>query len=274
MITDIFSRINGSESRYLEFQLQGVNYLASHWSLFLKSRYFGPNAIVILAQAKEEVLAPLTQFRRMFPLVILLSIWVVSLMSIVYIRKSLVPLERLKEGTLRLANRDFTTPVTVTSKDEFQDLADSFNTMSTEIDRQFKTLTTIAEIDHAILSALETKAIVATLLKRIHDLFSCDMAVIGLVEADKSRMELHFRDLLTEQASSRIIETDHFIRLASSGHLIIDANSEPANPLFLWPPHRSVNFSWFRFCSKISCAVSLPSVTSRKEASQQMPFPA
>jgi putative nucleotidyltransferase with HDIG domain len=237
MPVDFFNRIGSSESRHLEFQLQGVNYLAGHWSLFLKSRYFGSNnAIVILAQTQEEVLAPLNKFKRMFPLVILLSVWVVSLMSFVTIRKSLVPLARLKEGTLRLAGRDFTTPVIVTSRDEFQDLADSFNSMSTELDSQFKTLTTIAEIDHAILSSLETKAIVATLLKRIHDLLSCDIVVIGLVEADKSRMELHSRDFLTEQATSRIIETDHFIRLASSRYLIIDASSEPNNPLFSLAP--------------------------------------
>lgn len=229
---DLFNRIDGSESRSLEFQLQGVNYIASYWPLFLTSWYFGSNWIIILAQSKEEMLAPLTKFRQMFPLVVMLSIWAVLLMSIVYIRKSLVPLERLKEGTRRLANRDFTTPVAVSSRDEFQDLADSFNNMATEIDRQFKTLTTIAEIDSAILSALETKAIVETLLERIHDLLSCDIAFIGLVQADNFLMELHFRNLQTENTFSRTIEADHFVRLASSGYLIIDANADPANPLF------------------------------------------
>jgi putative nucleotidyltransferase with HDIG domain len=236
LVAEVFNRIDSSDSRCLEFQFQGVNYLASHWLLFLKSRYFGcKNAIIILAQTQEEVLAPLTKFRRMFPLVILLSVWVVSLMSFVYIRKSLVPLARLKEGTLRLANRDFTTPVIVSSRDEFQDLADSFNNMSTELDRQFKTLATIAEIDRSILSALETKSIVSTLLERIHDLLSCDIAVIGIVETDKSRMNLHFRNLHTGQSLSRIIETDHFVRMASSEHLIINSNDEPDNPLFSFP---------------------------------------
>jgi putative nucleotidyltransferase with HDIG domain len=229
---DLFNRIDGSETRSFEFQLQGMNYLASYWPLFLKSRYFGSNWIIILAQAKEEMLAPLTKFRQVFPLVVLLSIWVVLLLSVVYIRKSLVPLERLKEGTRRLANRDFTTPVAVSSRDEFQDLADSFNNMATEIDRQFKTLTTIAEIDRAILSALETKAICETLLERIHDLLSCDIAVIGLVETDSFLMELHFRNLHTEKTLSRIIETDHFLHVTSSGYRIIDANAYPSNPLF------------------------------------------
>ncbi|NIR17971.1 MAG: HAMP domain-containing protein, partial [Desulfobacterales bacterium] len=54
--------------------------------------------------------------------------------------RSLIPLEKLQEGTKRIAERDFTTQVTVTSGDEFEELASSFNTMAKRLDRQFNTL--------------------------------------------------------------------------------------------------------------------------------------
>jgi putative nucleotidyltransferase with HDIG domain len=114
--------------------------------------------------------------------------------------------------------------------------------MASEIDRQFKTLRTIAEIDRAILSSLEIKAIVATLLERIHDLLSCDITVIGLIDIDKTRMELNFRNLHTMQSLSRTIEMHCFDRLASTRYLNIDANADPNNPLFSLTPARIREF--------------------------------
>jgi len=50
---------------------------------------------VVLGESKADVLAPMANFKKIFPLVILLSLWVVLLLSISQIRRSLVPLERL-----------------------------------------------------------------------------------------------------------------------------------------------------------------------------------
>jgi putative nucleotidyltransferase with HDIG domain len=114
-----------------------------------------------------------------------MSLWVVLLLSIAYIRKSLVPLELLKEGTHRIAKKDFESRVNVQSNDEFEELADAFNEMSTRLSRQFKTLVTKAEIDRAILSSLETEKIVKTVMTRMRECFSYDTVSISLMDSEK-----------------------------------------------------------------------------------------
>ena len=142
-------------------------YLASYWSLPLQFRFFVPKWTIVLGESKADVLAPMANFKTIFPLVILMSLWVVLLLSIGQIRRSLVPLERLQEGTRRIAARDFESRAAVTSGDEFEELAGSFNAMASRLGRQFNTLATMAEIDRAILSALDTRKIVDVVLTRM-----------------------------------------------------------------------------------------------------------
>jgi len=135
----------------------------------------------VLGQAKTEVLAPLAHFRKIFPLVVLLSLWIVLLLSLIYIRRTLAPVEVLKEGTLKVGRRDFSTRVSVTSGDEFQELALSFNTMTSQLDKQFKAMSTRAEIDRAILSSLDSGKIINTALTNMYDFFGCDQIAFSLI---------------------------------------------------------------------------------------------
>jgi putative nucleotidyltransferase with HDIG domain len=84
------------------------------------------------------------------------------------------PLVKLQEGTKRIAQRDFESSVQVSSGDEFEDLADSFNTMAHRLGKQFNALTAINEIDRAVLSAFDTDIIIDTLLGRTRDVLACD----------------------------------------------------------------------------------------------------
>ena len=173
-----------SGSRYFEWQDREQEYLASFWSIPLKFRFFSPTWTVVLTESKAAALAPMADFKKTFPGVVLLSLWVVALFSLIQIRRSLVPLEKLQEGTRRIAMRDFGSRVTVTSGDEFEELAESFNTMAGQLGRQFHTLATIGEIDRAVLSALEANTIVDTVLARMRDVFPCDWISVTLRDSE------------------------------------------------------------------------------------------
>lgn len=175
----------GASGRF-EWRHEGTEYLAGYWSIPLKFSFRVPKWTVVLSESKTDVLAPMANFRRIFPLVVLMSLWVVLLLSTSQIRRNLVPLEKLREGTRRIAMRDFESRVTVTSGDEFEELAGSFNAMASRLGRQFYALATIAEIDRAILSALETETIVDTVLTRMRDVFPCDRIGVTLVDPDSS----------------------------------------------------------------------------------------
>jgi putative nucleotidyltransferase with HDIG domain len=175
-------------------QFEWVNekqeYLASYRSISLQYSFFTRKWTVVLSESKSDVLAPMANFKKIFPLVILMSLLVVLLLSVIQIRRSMIPLEKLQEGTRRIAARDFDSRVMIESGDEFEELGASFNTMASQLGKQFKTLTTLGEIDRAILSALDTEKIVDVVLNRMLDVFPCDSVSVTLLDfnAKKAKM--------------------------------------------------------------------------------------
>ncbi|MEA2723832.1 MAG: hypothetical protein QOH59_1603 [Gemmatimonadales bacterium] len=143
---------------------------------------------VVLSESKDEVLEPMVDFTNTFLMVVGLSSLIVLLLSVSQIRRSVLPLEELQKGTRRIAQRDFASRVTVTSRDEFEQLAASFNTMATQLGRQFNALATAAEIDRAVLSATDATTIVDTILARIRDVFPCSVVsvTVGVPDSSKS----------------------------------------------------------------------------------------
>jgi HAMP domain-containing protein len=184
----VAAKTDGSEHRRFMWKHGNKEYLASYWSIFLKTRFFIPKWTVVLSQSKADATAPLADFKKIFPLVVLVSLGMVVLLSSIQIRRSLVPLEKLKEGTERIALRDFDSQVTVTSGDEFEELAVSFNTMSKRLGKQFNTLTTIAEIDNAILAALDTERIIETVLMHMRDVLPCDVVSVTLIDSNEANL--------------------------------------------------------------------------------------
>ena len=139
-------------------------YLISAWSIFLKSHFHASSWKVILAQEKAFIKGPLNQFRRLFPMVMLLSIWFVLLFTIASIRKNLIPLQILKKGTVQVAEGDFNSQLRVKSHDEFEDLANSFNDMTAKLSRQFDTLKAIEGISNTTFSHQGSSSIIHSLL--------------------------------------------------------------------------------------------------------------
>ncbi|HZB27485.1 MAG TPA: EAL domain-containing protein, partial [Gemmatimonadales bacterium] len=143
---------------------------------------------VLFTESREEVLEPMVEFTNTFLIVVGFSSLAVLLLSVSQIRRSVLPLEELQKGTQRIAQRDFASRVTVTSRDEFEQLAASFNLMASQLGRQFNALATAAEIDRAVLSATDATAIVDTVLGRIRDVFPCSMVsvTLGIPDGAKS----------------------------------------------------------------------------------------
>jgi putative nucleotidyltransferase with HDIG domain len=201
----VMAAMIASKSDLFEVTLEDENHLASRWTIFLKPKFLISGWTVILLQSEADVLAPISNFQKMFILVVLMALWVVLFLSIRFIRRSLGPLELLKEGTRRIARADFDCQVDVNSQDEFEELAESFNQMSSRLSRQFKTLVTKAQIDRAILSSLKTETIVKTVITRMRECFSYDAISIGLVESGSDNKIRMFTG--TGKQGSEIIST-------------------------------------------------------------------
>jgi nitrate/nitrite-specific signal transduction histidine kinase len=83
-----------------------------------------------LVELVIDVPAPLMRFTTSFLLVFLLVIWIVLLLRLIQIRRDLVPLAKLQQATRRISLGQFQTRETITSGDEFEELASSFNSMA------------------------------------------------------------------------------------------------------------------------------------------------
>lgn len=123
------------------------------WSVPLRTQFGVPYWTVAIVVERDDVLAPTASFGRSFLAVLLLSLLIVVLLSLSTIRHNLRPLEELKEGVERVAARDFRTPVAVTSQDEFQEVAEAFNTMMTTLEATF------AELDALHMGTLRALAL-------------------------------------------------------------------------------------------------------------------
>jgi len=177
-------------------------YLATSFQNSRNSNYW----MSVVSMEKTDVFSLISDFKTYFLGVVLLSLWVVLLLSYNQIQRSLVPLERLKEGTRHIARREFSSRVVVKSRDEFEEVAESFNSMASQLGRHFKTLTTVAEIDRAVLSVLDREKIVDTVLNRMREVFPCNGVSVTVLDSHSlDRAQTYLRDSQLEQ--TRLVET-------------------------------------------------------------------
>lgn len=216
---------------------EGEELRASYWAVFLEGSFQSDPWKIVAMESVRAATAPIQGFQTAFVLIILGSLCVVVLLSNVQIRRNLDPLAVLKEGTVRIAEGDFNSRVEVESGDEFEELAGSFNEMARNLGSQFNALSTISEIDRAVLSALETETIVDTILGRIDDLFPCHRVALCLLDSPSAagdgvpREGLVYTLEVGEPAGKRVthavsLERDQLDRLAGvSEHAVLKPGS-------------------------------------------------
>lgn len=212
-------------------------YISASKVVFLKSRYNSTNWKIIITQSEKDVLSPASTFNQLFPLVILLTLLVVLLLSITQIQRILIPLKKLISGTRRVANRDFNEKVEVESSDEFYDLAQSFNSMSERLKRQFSAFTILSNIDKLILSDTHGEDIYFTVLKNIQDVAPCDIASITVLEHDAPRRGKTYlsEQSLSTDSNSRILLSDRDIETLNSPTSYNDMLQKAVDKHFLAP---------------------------------------
>jgi diguanylate cyclase (GGDEF)-like protein len=215
----------------------GAFYLTATSRVTLDAAFAAQPWSVLFSESKDEVLEPMVEFTNTFLIVVGLSSLAVLLLSMMQIRRSVLPLEELQKGTQRIAQRDFNSRVTVTSRDEFEQLAASFNTMAMQLGRQFNALATAAEIDRAVLSATDASAIVDTVLVRIRDLVPCSMVsvTLGVPEGAKSVTSVIQDYHKGGRHVERIVLRPSDVQGLLTGPEVLELRNEPVVPPYLAP---------------------------------------
>ncbi len=216
------------------WQLGTQEYVAGAWSMPLRHTFLIKPWVIVLSQTRESALAPVEQFRHTFLLVIASALSAVALLSLAQIRRSLQPVTVLQEGTTRLAAGDFSTRVTVTSQDEFQDLAGSFNGMTEKLSQQFHMLETISAIGQSILSSHEPAAMVKIVESRITETIVCDAVGMTLAGSEDTGLtDLSVRFMLDQSDEVNTyqcqLSEEHLTAMAAHPHhMVVMAGSLPS----------------------------------------------
>ena len=164
-------QVDGANGRVLERagSAHGGNRSWRH-TLFLGAEFGAPDWTFVQSAPALRVMwsgRPLTVWLGLVAATTLLGI---ALLVLWQIRRITVPLERLMLGTRQLNAGAVAAPVEVSGNDEFAQLAQSFNVMSTRLAAQFEALTALAAFDRDILRGASMDALVAAVLGRLENL--------------------------------------------------------------------------------------------------------
>lgn len=168
-----------------DWTIDGENYLAASWQLFLDSKFAGHPAIdIIAAQPETYALRSSADFRRIFPPAIALVIILVGALSLTLIGESLVPLQRLTMVARQFAAGNLDSRVRVRTNDEFATLGDAFNNMASRLGRQIGTMQATSRIDRLILSGAEFEDVSEALISNLIDLTGFEAAAVIARDTD------------------------------------------------------------------------------------------
>lgn len=182
--------------------IDGEN-LAVAWDLFLDSNFSGSDWRIISSREKAVALLPVYAYHKIFPLVIVSSILVVLLLSLILVRRIMLPLEQLVGATRRLAKYEFGAPVVVNSKDEFGELSESFNTMAFRLEKQFNALRILSEIDRVILTCPDPEVILANIFETANKIIACDVVSVLLVDkTDATSASMYIKEVTAHTPAS------------------------------------------------------------------------
>lgn len=190
-------RMASPVSRIFPTPLFDRDLISSFWTITIDSRFHSPKWTVIISQSKQAVFKPIDYFASSFPKLILLTLWIVILLSIMLIKKSLIPIETLKQATQKIGNRQFDVRVQLDSNDEFQELGQSFNQMSRQLE----------EGQRMVLQAAKMSAIGQMSAGIVHEIGQPLSSITGFVEVLKGT------ELTEDQEKSVTIIAEELTRL-------------------------------------------------------------
>jgi putative nucleotidyltransferase with HDIG domain len=218
LLSEVGERIRSTSADLFDWREHGRSHFVGYRNIFLSYQYGLPRLTVIASRPIDLALAPIAPFRRGFPVLVLLCVWVVLFLTLYEVRRRLVPLRKLIDGTCRIAEQDFQQHVDIATGDEFEELAEAFNTMSQKIGRQVHVLNVIGEIDRGLLAAVAMDEIVGRALDGLSRVFSgCSVAIAILageegkqtrayvVEPGADRPRMDVVDDLSERECARLM---------------------------------------------------------------------
>ncbi len=184
VVRRIHDELQNAHAGQFEWNDESGTVLVNYRSVFMGSFFLSKHWTVVFTTPKSLAFASIRNITRTFVLIVILTVFVIFLLVIVQVRRSLVPLEKLKEGTRKIRGGDFRNRIEIRSGDEFEELAHSFNQMTERLGKEFHSLSETGRIVRSVLAGLEKEKIVNTILSDFRKVIPCETVGISLLDPD------------------------------------------------------------------------------------------
>jgi len=139
-------------------------------SSYAKLKLDGLNWAILSEIDEAEANIPIIDFEKKVFIALCIIILIVTFLAMLLAGRFVKPIEKLTEGVRRLSEGDYTSRIDINSKDEFGELAYSFNNMIGNIETQQKTITQQSRDNEKLLLNFIPESIARRLLKGETDL--------------------------------------------------------------------------------------------------------
>ncbi|MDA1073670.1 MAG: EAL domain-containing protein [Proteobacteria bacterium] len=144
----------------------GEEVIRTIWPLFLESGFEANFKLAISAdQPRSKVLSATSLMSRILPALTVLTCVVIALLGSVLIKRKFRPLSALQKATLAIEQGDYEHRIGVESTDEFGQLGEAFNRMTSRLEESFSTMKLLADVDRLMLSSPRIETIIERVLQ-------------------------------------------------------------------------------------------------------------
>lgn len=171
------------------------NWVVAYRDVFLRYNLGANSWRLVTIKSRERVLASASGFTTTAGLLLFAAIVLVFVLSHVQIRRSTVPLQQLRDASMRVAEGHLDERVPVQGNDEYADVGVAFNGMTTALQRQVQLLHGMEAIDRSVLATRKIGRLVETALAQLgeaHNHGSVALLVIRTHPRDSA--DLWWRD--------------------------------------------------------------------------------
>jgi diguanylate cyclase (GGDEF)-like protein len=168
--------------------LQSATGKTVEWRLFLRSDFATDDWLLTSMDDGAAEVPGEAPLARVAALAAVATLLFVGMLALVQVRRTMVPLELLIAGTRRLSERDYAARVRLEQRDEFGELARSFNHMAERIDHQISAMRVQSTIDYEILNGLDVARVLQSVAQRIERIVPS--ASVWIIEFDRSARAL------------------------------------------------------------------------------------
>lgn len=198
----------------------GARYAGESADVFLAPQFGHDPWTVIVGMPIGEVLEQVHDYRLMFVPLFFGALLAALLMSVLLIRRRMIPLDKLTEYARLVSMKKFDAPLEVETDDEFEGLANSLRSMSRGLAHQFSIIDTMSEIDRKILTSPEPGAVAEIVLSRMQEIIPSENASITVLDRSAPEMAQSYLILM----NSRKVTTERTTLVKDVGRLFKHAH--------------------------------------------------